>query len=97
MLSDVKKFVKTAKGLLLLMIGWAIVFALNRSAVSNLMDWHSPFKYILFSSDSGFFLSPYFLAYGLVVPLFIIKIMIQLPVEYLIINRARQKLKLTMP
>lgn len=86
-----KKFVKTAKGLLLLMIGWAIVFALIGLAVSILWIGASPFKYIFVLTIV--FLSPYFLAYGLVVPLLIIKIMIQLPVEYLIINRARKKLK----
>lgn len=86
-----KKFVKTAKGLLLLMIGWAIVFALIGLAVSILWIGASPFKYIFVLAIV--FLSPYFLAYGLVVPLLIIKIIIQLPVEYLIINRVRKKLK----
>ncbi|PIY93921.1 MAG: hypothetical protein COY68_04525 [Candidatus Levybacteria bacterium CG_4_10_14_0_8_um_filter_35_23] len=86
-----KKFVKTAKGLLLLMMGWAIVFVLIGLSVSILWIDTTPFKYIFLLAIV--FLLPYFLAYGLVVPLLIIKIMIQLPVEYLIINRARQKLK----
>lgn len=86
-----KKFVKTAKGLVLLVICWAIVFALIGIAVSILWVGTSPFKYILLFLMV--LLLPYFLAYGIVVPLLIIKIVIQWPVEYLIINRARQKLK----
>jgi UDP-N-acetylmuramoyl-tripeptide--D-alanyl-D-alanine ligase len=87
-----KKFVKTSKGLLLLAIAWVIVFGLVGLAVSMLWISVSPFSYLFLLLIAVF--SPYFLAYGIIVPLLIIKIVIQWPAEYLIINRARQRLKL---
>lgn len=87
-----KQFVKTPKSLLLLVISWIIIFAIIGTAISILWVSTSPFKYILFFLTV--FLLPYFLAYGIVVPLLIIKIVIQWPIEYLIISGARQKLKI---
>lgn len=86
-----KQFVKTAKGLLLLVTAWTILFFLIGTAISILRIDIGSLKYIL--SFLVVLFSPYFLAYGIVVPLLIIRVIIQLPIEYLIINKAKQKLK----
>jgi len=86
-----KQFVRTAKGLLLLAIAWTIVFFLVGTAVSILWIYTSPLKYIL--SFLTVILSPYFLAYGIIIPLLVIETVIQRPAEYLIISKAKQKLK----
>ena len=86
-----KRFVGTAKGILLLVIAWAIVFLLMVGASSMLWIVASPFKYGI--AFLIVLLSPFLLAYGIVIPLLVIKILIQWPVEYLIIKKARQKLK----
>lgn len=87
-----KQFVKTAKGLLLLVIAWAILFFLIGTAIFILWIDIGSLKYIL--SFLIVLFSPYFLAYGIVIPLLIIRVIIQLPVEYLMINKAKQKLKI---
>lgn len=86
-----KQFVRTAKGLLLLVITWAILFFLIGTAISILWIDTSSLKYIL--SFLIVLFSPYFLAYGIIIPLLVIRIIIQWPVEYLIISKAKQKLK----
>lgn len=84
-----KQLVKTPKALSLLVMAWMIVFLLAILIVASL--WiDDPLKYALFLAV--IFLSPYILAYTIIIPLLIIKI-IQCPIEYLIINQARQKLK----
>ncbi len=87
-----KQFVKTAKGLLLLAIAWAILFFLIGTAIFILRINIGSLKYIL--SFLIVLFSPYLLAYGIVIPLLVIRVIIQLPVEYLIINKAKQKLKI---
>lgn len=84
------KFVLTPKSLLLLIITWFLYL----SSLSFLI-------YLIITSSlqirliSFFFLlaSPYILPYLIIPPLFIINIIIQRPVEYFIISKARQKLK----
>ena len=86
-----KKLVKTAKAVLLLIITWAIIFCLLGVAILPLLIYTSPIKYL------GFFLiillSPYILAYGIIIPLLLIKIIIQWPIEYLMNNETKQILK----
>ncbi len=87
-----KRFVRTAKGLLLLVIAWGILFFLIGAAISILWIDTSSLKYILPFLIVLF--SPYLLAYGIIIPLLVIRIIIQWPVEYIIINKAKQKLKI---
>lgn len=84
-----KQLVKTKKALALLLITWIIVcFIIALAIAALLMD--NPLKYALFFAI--IILSPYFLAYTLIIPLLIIKI-IQKPIECQMINQAQKKLK----
>jgi UDP-N-acetylmuramoyl-tripeptide--D-alanyl-D-alanine ligase len=87
-----KQFVKTAKGLLLLIIVWAIFFFLIGTAIFILWIDVGLFKYILPFLIVLFL--PYILAYGIIIPLFVIRVIIQWPIERLIINKVKQKLKI---
>ncbi|MEW6617474.1 MAG: UDP-N-acetylmuramoyl-tripeptide--D-alanyl-D-alanine ligase [Patescibacteria group bacterium] len=87
-----KQFVKTPKGLLLLIIAWVILLFLIGIAISILQTNIGPLKYILFFLV--LFFSPYLLAYSMVIPLLVVRIMIQWPIEHVIINKAKQKLKI---
>jgi UDP-N-acetylmuramoyl-tripeptide--D-alanyl-D-alanine ligase len=87
-----KQFVRTAKGLLLLSIAWTIFFLLVGTAISILLIGAGSLKYIL--PLLIIFFSPYILAYGIIIPLLVIRVLIQWPVQYLIINKAKQKLKI---
>lgn len=87
-----KRFVKTPKGLLLLGIAWVILFFIIGAAIFTLLIDIGALKYILFFLILLF--SPYFLAYGIIIPLLVIRVVIQLPVERLMINKAKQKLKI---
>ncbi|MBI4085006.1 MAG: hypothetical protein HY432_00675 [Candidatus Liptonbacteria bacterium] len=86
-----KQFVKTAKGTLLLVIAWIFIFFIV--CFSSLILWFGtfPLKYIL--AAITLLVAPYLLAYGITVPLFVIRIFIQLPVEYFLIKQARRRLK----
>ncbi len=86
-----KNFVKNTKGLLLLIIAWLIAFLIVGTVISILWINTSSLKYILVFLIV-FFL-PYLLAYGIIIPLLFIKFIVQPPIEYLIINKAKQKLK----
>jgi len=86
-----KRLARTPKAILLLLISWAIVLALVGAAISVLWLGVSPSKYIFFFLI--LLLLPYVLAYLIVVFCFIIRVVIQQPIEYLIISRARQTLK----
>lgn len=67
-------------------------FFLIGAAISILWIDTSSLKYILPFLIVLF--SPYLLAYGIIIPLLVIRIIIQWPVEYIIINKAKQKLKI---
>ena len=87
-----KQFVRTAKSFLLLVIAWTIFFSLIGAAIfilwidMGLLKYILPFLIVLFS--------PYILAYGIIIPLLVIRVIIQWPIERLIINKAKQKLKI---
>ncbi len=87
-----KHLVKTPKSVLLLIIAWICLAALYGLAISILWLFATPFKYILFIFD--ILVTPILLAYGILIPLFLIKVFIQIPIEYIIIKRAKKKLKL---
>ncbi len=85
-----KRLVNTPKAVLILVLAWMIVFALFGIAASSL--WlSSPINYFIFIVI--LFLTPYFLAYGIIVPIVLLNIFAQWPIEFAIIQRAKQKLK----
>ena len=86
-----KKLIKTPKALLLLAVGWILVLFFVGVAVSVLLIGTSMSAYVLFFAI--ILLLPYFLAYGIIVPLLVIRIVIQRPVEYLIFEKTRKILK----
>ena len=88
-----KYFVKTLKSLLLLTASWLMIIFIVIFTVYFL--WLGGFNRILLNYILLFliiFITPFILAYGIIIPLLIIKF-IQWPVEYLIIREARQRLK----
>jgi len=72
-----KKFSKTAKGLLLLVCAWVIVI-LSFILIDNLL--------------LALLLFPYILAYGIIIPLLLIKL-IQLPIEHYLLFKTKTKIK----
>lgn len=86
-----KRLVKTPKARIVLLLAWAVLIVLFAAAIRALWIPIYPFNYIiaLFVVAA----SPVFLAYGLIIPLFILQIIIQTPLERLLILRARKKLE----
>ena len=76
-----KQFVRTTKSFLLLVIAWTIFFSLIGAAIfilwidTGLLKYILPFLIVLFS--------PYILAYGIIIPLLVIRVIIQWPIERL--------------
>lgn len=85
-----KKFVKTPKAVLLLLIAWIIVIFIFGAAVFLLYSMPAPLNYILFIFL--LFIAPSILAYGIIIMLGIIKILVQYPIEYFIIEQAKRRL-----
>ncbi len=85
-----KKFVKTAKGLLLLGAVWMLFLGLVAAAGALFWVISEPWKYLLIGLI--LVLLPYFLAYGLAIFTGVVKIA-QLPLEKMIIAQARKKLQ----
>ena len=75
-----KQLVKTPKVIILLIKAWAIVFLLLGLAV-----WLHSFWSIIIV-----FLLPYLLAYLMIAPVFLLKILVQRPTEIILMNRARK-------
>ncbi len=82
-----KKLEKTQKSTLLLYIAWAI-FTTTFILILKLL-FFSLYIWALII----FILTPYILAYGIIAPLFLIKVFVQKPIEYFTIKRAHAKLK----
>jgi len=81
-----KRLVKTPKSFFLLTATWIILLFTLVIDFLILRFIVFPFRYILFFL---ILLSiPYFLAYIIIIPLFILKIFIQMPIEYLIIKKT---------
>lgn len=85
-----KRIVKTAKARVLLASAWIMMLKCWGVAVFVLWYGVLPSKYIFFFLFA--FGAPYFLAHGIIIPLLAIKL-IQSPIEYFIIARARQYLR----
>ncbi|MDZ4285310.1 MAG: hypothetical protein U1A23_00095, partial [Candidatus Sungbacteria bacterium] len=73
-----KQFVKTKKALLLLRICWIIIFSLIGSGVWALLGVAAPLNYVFFVLI--ILVSPYMLAYIIVIPLSLIETFIQKPI-----------------
>lgn len=86
-----KHFVRTPKSLLLLVSAWAILLALFGWAMHLTFVDTGWLRYIF--PFAIFILAPYILAYSLLIPLIFFKVVIQLPIEYIIVDRAKQRLK----
>jgi UDP-N-acetylmuramoyl-tripeptide--D-alanyl-D-alanine ligase len=83
-----KHFIKTTKSFLLLTAAWLMIISIIGFAVYFLLV--GALNKILFFLI--IFIIPYILAYVIIIPLLMIKI-IQWPIEYVIIYKARQRLK----
>jgi UDP-N-acetylmuramoyl-tripeptide--D-alanyl-D-alanine ligase len=86
-----KRLVKTTKVRLLFIMSWLTIILFLSVTISLIWPMTSLVKFI--SLILGVFFLPYILAYGIIIPLLIIEIMIQRPVEYLIFYKVRRKLK----
>lgn len=86
-----KHFVKTGKSFLLLIIAWIITFALYGSSLSHLVLGASTKIQLL--ALLGLVLTPYLLAYLILIPLLLIKVFVQKPIEYFIVKQAREIIK----
>lgn len=86
-----RQFVRTAKSLFLLVVAWIILFLIVGAAMYILWTDSSPLKYIL--PLLTVLLSPYFLAYGILIPLLVVKVVIARPAEYMITSKAKRILK----
>ncbi len=86
-----KQLVHTRKAMLISASAWIIVLLLCAIALFLLSLNIGFIKYIL---SVGLLLSiPYIVAYVIIVPIFLVRIFIQTPIEYYIVWRATQKLK----
>ncbi|MEK7083431.1 MAG: Mur ligase family protein, partial [Patescibacteria group bacterium] len=86
-----KHLVKTPKALLLLIMSWGVVFLMFGGIIYMISVGTAPLRYALFLVIA--LVSPYLLAYTIIIPLLVIKIAGQWPLEYMILRKARQKLK----
>ncbi|NTW33322.1 MAG: UDP-N-acetylmuramoyl-tripeptide--D-alanyl-D-alanine ligase [Bacteroidetes bacterium] len=86
-----KKLIKTKKSLLLLISLWAIIIiAISTSAYFYIYYSEVNYKYII--PLVIIILLPHLLGYLILLPLLLIKVLIQLPIEKSIIKRATEKL-----
>src|SRR3989344_8277422 len=83
-----KHFVKTKKSILLLFVAWIINLCIYVFAFSILFSTFWGIKYFL--SFAVILAAPYVLAYGIVIPLLVIKLAVQSPIRYFIIKSAQK-------
>lgn len=81
-----KHLVRTPKALFLLALEWLFVFLIF--SLAAFLYFQQKYTLFLFA----IFLAPYFLAYGILIPLILLQA-IQCPVEYAIAGKTREKLK----
>lgn len=86
-----KHFVKTGKSVLLLTIAWLLALALYGFSFSQLVLGTS--IQIQLAALLLIILTPYLLAYLVLIPLLIIKVLIQKPIEYFIVKQAKETIK----
>jgi UDP-N-acetylmuramoyl-tripeptide--D-alanyl-D-alanine ligase len=85
-----KQLVKTPKALLLLCLGWLIWLKIVLFAFWAALSIPGIYGYAL--GVIFLFTSPGLVAYGIVIPLFVIQLFVQKPVEIVTTSRTRQKL-----
>lgn len=85
-----KTLVKTPKALLLVLLGWVLLLAMYAASVVIFFGNAGVVSYVL--GVLALLLSPYLLPYILVIPLFLINLVVQKPIEHFIIKSAKQKL-----
>jgi len=86
-----KHLVRTPKAVILLVIAWFFVVVLLGAVIVIFRSTSAPVSYILLLLTV--LLAPYILAYALMIPLVILYVLIQRPIEAVIIRRARTRLK----
>ncbi len=79
---------KTSKALALWAAAWMMLLVFYAVALEFLLSGNGAVKYLFLFI---LLLAPYFLAYALIIPLFVIRIF-QWPIEYLIIKKAARRL-----
>lgn len=90
MIEKRNSLVKNAKATLLLITVWFILLFLYFWAIFLLVSWQSFLGITLFLLI--IFLAPFFLGYLIIVPLWLANLLVQKPLEYIIVTRATQKL-----
>ncbi len=86
-----KHFVKTGKSVLLLIIAWVLAIFLYGFSIKHfVLAEIFPVRII---SLAGILLTPYLLAYLILIPLLIIRIVVQKPIEYFIVKQAKDTIK----
>lgn len=86
-----KKLVKTSKTRSLLALAWILVLGIVYVAIASLFVSPFPWNYSLFIFV--FVVSPYLLAYCIIVPLIALKFFVQKPLEYRTVNQAKKILQ----
>lgn len=86
-----KKLEQTHKALFLLITGWVMFTALYMAAFISIVLFEVPYGPLLFILILG--AAPYIVAYGILIPLFVIQICIQKPMTRARVKRAREKLR----
>lgn len=83
-----KQLVKTPKAVFLLALAWIVFLLLYALAFFFLWIAVFPVRYVLFALIV--FTAPYVVAYGILLPLLLLKIFVQWPVTYVITGRAKR-------
>jgi UDP-N-acetylmuramoyl-tripeptide--D-alanyl-D-alanine ligase len=86
-----KQLVPTAKARIVIALLWVLVVGFLAVSVSLFFTLSIPYNWVFVVL---FIITlPYLLAYGIIVPLWIIQIFIQKPIEYVMVRRATKTLK----
>jgi UDP-N-acetylmuramoyl-tripeptide--D-alanyl-D-alanine ligase len=86
-----KKITINLKSILLLISAWSIIFLVIGIAGFIFLPGKTLINYFFFVLI--FFLLPYFLAYAILFPLFVIKVFFQSPAEYFIMHKTKKRLE----
>ena len=86
-----KHLVRTPKAVILLAIAWFFVVVLLGAAIFVFRSTSAPVSYILLLLTV--LLTPYILAYALLISLVLLRMLVQRPIETVIVRRARARLK----
>jgi UDP-N-acetylmuramoyl-tripeptide--D-alanyl-D-alanine ligase len=86
-----KQLIKTPKALATLALAWFLALGILVAAISKIWTVPAPLNYISFLALLA--LAPYLLAYGITVPLVIFTLLVQKPLEYFMVSRAKKTLE----